>query len=770
MEKLIENWALRRSWVTLILSVLLTVVAAWGASQLYFRGDYKVFFGAENPQLRDFESMQATFNKSDNVGIVIAPKQDSVFSERMLELVWRMTEDAWQTPYSSRVDSVTNFQYTEAIDDDLLVAPLLEFTEDLSPEKVEKIRTIALHEPSLVNKLISEDGRVTMINITVQQSDDDQLKTAQSAEIVTFVRDLVARYDLQYAGVEFHLTGVVMVNNGFFEEANKDASTLLPAMFIAVILMLVILLRSFTATTGTVLVIIMSIAATLGIAGWLGYYLSTATVNVPIIVMTLAVADCVHMGSGVLFNMRNGMHKNDAIAASLALNFKPIFITSATTAIGFLTFNFSDVPPLRDLGNLTAIGVILAWWLSITIFPAFLRVLPLNPPAVAEGKQPMMNRFAEWNIRNRGWLLPVSSAVIVGFTVLMPFNSINDVAIEYFDEDVALRQDADFMQQYLTGFTTVDIALETGEASGVNSPLFLQKLESFSSWLRAQPEVDHVFTLADVYKRLNRNMHNDDNDFYRLPKEQDLAAQYLLLYEMSLPYGLDLNNQLNLNKSAVKLSVTLHENGSKEMVAFEQRVRSWLARYYPEVNVSVAGVGLMFAHIGERNMTSMLWGTAWAIVMISGLLMIALKDVRLGLISLIPNLAPAGIGFGVWAVYNGNVNLGLSVVTSMCLGIVVDDTVHFLSKYKHARQAGKDAEQAVRYAFISVGKALWVTTLVLITGFMLLSLSDFNLNSDLGLLTAAIIAIALLVDFFFLPAFLMLVDKGETYQEVKDAN
>ena len=770
MEKLIENWALRRSWVTLILSVLLTVVAAWGASQLYFRGDYKVFFGAENPQLRDFESMQATFNKSDNVGIVIAPKQDSVFSERMLELVWRMTEDAWQTPYSSRVDSVTNFQFTEATDDDLLVAPLLEFTEDLSPEKVEKIRTIALHEPSLVNKLISEDGRVTMINITVQQSDDDQLKTAQSAEIVTFVRDLVARYDLQYAGVEFHLTGVVMVNNGFFEEANKDASTLLPAMFIAVILMLVILLRSFTATTGTVLVIIMSIAATLGIAGWLGYYLSTATVNVPIIVMTLAVADCVHMGSGVLFNMRNGMHKNDAIAASLALNFKPIFITSATTAIGFLTFNFSDVPPLRDLGNLTAIGVILAWWLSITIFPAFLRVLPLNPPAVAEGKQPMMNRFAEWNIRNRGWLLPVSSAVIVGFTVLMPFNSINDVAIEYFDEDVALRQDADFMQQYLTGFTTVDIALETGEASGVNSPLFLQKLESFSSWLRAQPEVDHVFTLADVYKRLNRNMHNDDNDFYRLPKEQDLAAQYLLLYEMSLPYGLDLNNQLNLNKSAVKLSVTLHENGSKEMVAFEQRVRSWLARYYPEVNVSVAGVGLMFAHIGERNMTSMLWGTAWAIVMISGLLMIALKDVRLGLISLIPNLAPAGIGFGVWAVYNGNVNLGLSVVTSMCLGIVVDDTVHFLSKYKHARQAGKDAEQAVRYAFISVGKALWVTTLVLITGFMLLSLSDFNLNSDLGLLTAAIIAIALLVDFFFLPAFLMLVDKGETYQEVKDAN
>ena len=768
MEKLFEHWALRKSVITLLVTVACSLLVAWGAQNLYFRGDYKVFFAEENPQLQDFDQMQARFNKSDNVGIIIAPQSGDVMNPRMLELIWHMTEDAWQTPHSIRVDSITNYQHTIAEDDDLLVEPLVMYPEDLTGEKARQVAAVSLTEPSLVNKLISRDGRIAMVNITVQVSDDDQLKTQQNAEIVEFVRSLVQRYDLQYAGVNFHLTGVVMINNGFFEEANKDASTLLPAMLIAVLLMLVVLLRSYTATLGTLSVIVMSNLLMLGVAGWSGLFMSTATVNAPIIVMTLAVADCVHVASSVIYAMSQGMSKDKAIQHSLQLNYKPIFITSATTAIGFLTFNFSDVPPLQDLGNMVAVGVIAAWLFSLTFFPALLKMAPLSVAVQKAQQQTGMERFADWVITQRKWLLPCSALVIIGMTMLVPLNTINDVAIEYFDEDVALRQDSDFMHNNLTGFQSLDIAIDTGQPSGINDPLFLQKLDSLTSWLRAQPEVDHVFSLADVYKRLNRNMHSDDDNFYKLPKQQDLAAQYLLLYEMSLPYGLDLNNQINIDKSAVRLTVTMNETGSKEQVAFENKVRQWVANYYPGVEVSVAGVALMFAHIGERNMTSMLTGTTTAIILISGLLVFALRNVRLGLISLIPNLAPAGIGFGIWALYNGNVNLGLSVVTSMCLGIVVDDTVHFLSKYQYARKAGKDAEQAVRYAFASVGKALWITTLVLISGFLILSLSDFNLNSHLGLLTAIIIAVALIVDFLFLPPFLMAVDRRQYTPENKD--
>lgn len=763
MQKLLQQAVTRHTWSVLFLSLCLIVLCGFGASKLYFRGDYKIFFGHSNPQLLAFESMQKTFNKNDNIGIVVAPKNGNVFTTENLTLLWNLTEDAWQIPYSSRVDSITNFQHTQAEQDDLLVEPLLMEPEQLDAEKIQHVKQVALHEPVLIKKLVAEAGDVAMVNITVQLPDKvDQ--TAEVTEIVSFTRDLVKKYQTQYPTTQFRLIGVVMMNNGFYEESQKDASSLIPGMFIAIILMLAILLRSITATLCTLLIIIVSNVTTLGIAGWAGYYLSTATVNVPIIVMTLAVADCVHIAASMLFDMQQGSTKVDAIKHSLRLNMKPVFITSITTAIGFLTFNFSDVPPLQDLGNLVALGVVFAWIFSITLFPALLMMLPIKVKPQSNQKSGAMEKFAEWVIKQQKALLIVMGIVIIGGTALAPLNTVNDVALEYFDTSLTFRQDSDFTQERLSGVTTIDIAINSQQASGVNNPQFLATLGEFSAWLRQQPESDHLATLSDTFKRLNKNMHGDDDSWYRLPEQQDLAAQYLLMYEMSLPYGLSLSNQLNIDKSAVKLTLTLKQMGSHEIVEVEQRIRDWVATNWPGASADIASVPMMFAHIGERNMASMLLGTSVAAILISVLLIFALKDLRLGLISLIPNLAPAGIGFGLWALYNGNINLGLSVVTSMCLGIVVDDTVHFLSKYQYSRRQGNNAEDAIRYAFSSVGRALWITTLVLFVGFMVLTLSAFTLNSYLGLLTAVIILLALVVDFLFLPVFLLLLDK-RVYQE-----
>jgi predicted RND superfamily exporter protein len=170
----------------------------------------------------------------------------------------------------------------------------------------------------------------------------------------------------------------------------------------------------------------------------------------------------------------------------------------------------------------------------------------------------------------------------------------------------------------------------------------------------------------------------------------------------------------------------------------------------------------MFAHIGQRNITSMLIGTTLALILISILLGFALKSWRFGLISLLPNLAPAAIAFGLWGILSAQVGLGLSVVIGMTLGIVVDDTVHFLSKYIHARrEKNATAEQAVHYAFDNVGRALWITTFVLVAGFTVLAQSSFKMNADMGFLTALTIFIALVVDFLFLPPLLILLDKSK---------
>lgn len=745
-------------WV-LLATVLLVVIATIGGKNLYFRGDYNIFFDGTNKQLLAFDEIQTTFAKTDNLAIVVAPASNDVFTPEILQLIQSLTVDSWQVPYSSRVDSIANYQHTEAFEDDLLVEDLLYEDYELTPERIAKVKSIALSEPVLKSALISEKGDVTVVNITVQLPEID--KTAEVQEVMSHISAMLERYQQNYPDVEFHKAGIIAMNYAFMTAAQEDSSTLVPTMLLVILVFLTIMLRSFLSVVATLIVIIGSVMATMGLSGWAGMFLSTATVNVPTLVMTLAVADCVHVITTMRHSMQNGFSKAHSIERSISLNFMPILITSVTTAIGFLMMNMSDSPVLRDFGNLSALGVMIACFLSVTLLPALLKLLPINVKQTpSNGKSDFMDKLGDFVVTHRKALLPASVLGIAVSASLIPLNRVNDESVKYFDNRSDFRQAADFMEARISGMTNISIAIKTNESQGIADPVFLNAIGGFTDWLRVQPETDHVATLADVYKRLNKNMHGDDESYYALPQNRELAAQYLLLYEMSLPYGLDLNNQINVDKSSIKMVLTVDNLGSVELVDLENRIYAWFAVNAPQYEVVASSPSLMFAHIGETNMASMLSTLPITLVLISALLIFALRSLKLGLISLVPNIAPAVIGFGLWALISGEINLGLSVVVTLTLGIVVDDAVHFLSKYQRARKEGQTAEQAVRYAFHTVGRALWITTVVLVAGFSVLAMSSFRLNADMGQLSAIVIFIALVVDFLFLPTLLMLFDKA----------
>ncbi len=753
----------RFSFWTLIISLIAIVATAMGAKNLYFRGDYNIFFDGSNAQLQAFDEIQTTFAKTDNIALVLAPKSGDVFDQRTLTQIQEMTEQAWQVPYSSRVDSLANYQHTEAVDDDLLVEDLLYQSYSLTAERIAKVRTIAMSEPLLVNALVSEKGDVAVINITMQMPGVDE--TAEVNEVIAYVEQMLSHYRAQYPDVTIYKAGIIAMNHSFAMAAQNDSATLVPTMLLVILVFLTLMLRSFLSVLATLVVIIGAIVATLGIVGWAGMFLHVASVNVPTLIMTLAVADCVHVIASMRHFMRQGMPKAQAIHRSVTLNFVPIIITSVTTAIGFLMMNMSDSPVLRDFGNLSALGVMIACVLSVSLLPALLNLLPVRFSAKQAAKSSdIMDKLADLVVHRRNVLLPLSIVVIAGSAALIPYNKVNDESVKYFDTSSEFRQAADFMEQRISGMTTMSIAIKTHQSQGIASPEFLAVLGEFTHWLREQPDTDHVASLSDIYKRLNKNMHGDDNAYYALPAERELAAQYLLLYEMSLPFGLDLNNQVNVDKSSVKLQLTVKNLGSVELVALEERIYQWFATHAPRYQVVASSPSLMFAHIGETNMASMLSTLPITLILISALMIFALRSWRLGMISLVPNIAPAVIGFGLWALISGEINLGLSVVVTLTLGIVVDDAVHFLAKYQHARKAGQNSEQAVRYAFHTVGRALWITTVVLVAGFSVLALSQFRLNSDMGQLSAIVIFVALVIDFVLLPSLLMRFDTAEYAQ------
>jgi len=755
-------------WVILA-CLTFAIVAAAGAQKLVFKNDYRVFFGEENPQLTAFESMQKVYNKSDNVSFVVVPKDGNVFTAEHLASLRVLTKESWQVPYSTRVDSVTNFQYSYAEEDDMIVEDLVMSAKSLSQSDLAKIKEVAINEPLLVNKIISKSGHVSVVNVTVQLPGIDPI--VEVPEVAASVRAIKDKFLAENPGTEVHLSGMVMMNNSFGEASLNDGATLIPLMFLVVVIIIGILLRTITGTIATVLVIIMSIVTTMGLAGWLGFFLTGPSSSAPTMILTLAVADCIHILTSMFYEMRHGADKRTAIARSIKVNLQPIFLTSVTTAIGFLSMNFSDSPPFQDLGNLVAIGVMFAFLFSVTIFPALLTVLPVKVKEVKEGKRDTMAKLADFVIKKRKLLLPLTTVIIISFAAFIPKNELNDDFVKYFDESVPYRTATDFMQENLSGMMVLEISVKTGVASGINNPQYLQKVSDFSDWLRQLPQTDHVNTITDTLKRLNKNMHGDDPSWYKLPDSQEMSAQYLLLYEMSLPYGLDLNNQLNVDKSSSRIVATFQNMTSNEMVNLEEQINAWFNTHAAMYEADIASPSLMFAHIGQRNISSMLLASCIALILISILLGFALKSWRYGVVSLLPNLVPAAIGFGLWGIFQGQVGLGLSVVIGMTLGIVVDDTVHFLSKYLHARrEKGADSKAAVHYAFANVGRALWITTFVLGAGFMVLAQSSFRMNAEMGMLTAMTIVIALVVDFLFLPPLLMAIDKKKSASAVNNSS
>jgi predicted RND superfamily exporter protein len=500
----------------------------------------------------------------------------------------------------------------------------------------------------------------------------------------------------------------------------------------------------------------------MGLAGWLGIQVTPPLSSAPTMITTLAVANSVHFLVTFLQKVRGGESQRDAILESLRINLQPITITSITTAIGFLSMNFSDAPPFRDLGNVVAMGVIASFICSMAILPALMLLLPVHKKTGQGRTAPIMDSLANQVVHYQKPVLVGMVILVAGLIAFVPRNELNDEFVKYFDQRVAFRVDTDYTTENLTGLYNISYSLGAGEPGGISEPSYLQKLDEFANWFRAQPEVMHVNTLSDTMKRLNKNLHGDDPEWYRLPDKRELAAQYLLLYEMSLPYGLDLNNQINVDKSASKLDVSVKSISSNQTIALEARAQRWLEDNAPtSMHAHGASPSVMFSHIGKRNIHSMLVGTTVALVLISFILVFALRSLRIGLISIIPNLVPAGMAFGLWGLFVGQVGLALSIVAGMTLGIVVDDTVHFLSKYLRARrEEGLSAPNAVRYAFHTVGTALWTTSAVLMTGFLVLVYSPFELNSGMGLLTAITIGLALLADFLLLPTLLMALDKG----------
>ena len=601
---------------TLMSCVAFVLAMAYGIPNIKIGNDFKTYFDVEYPPLVAYESIQEEFSESENILVAIEVLDGDIFERETLVAIDKMTEALWKTPHSVRVDSVTNFQNTFVMGDLLETEALFDHRENLSDESLVERKNIALSEQLLKSTLISPDGKAT--GISVSMSFPDERDYQSTIESVSYVRDLVETWEHDYPGLRFRLVGEPMLNIAFAETSAQDSMTLFPLMFGVILVFLGFTFRSIVGVVSTSIVIIFSVMAALGLVGWLGVRLTPDGISAVAMILPIAVADCVHIINTYLKGLSLGLKKIEAIRRSLTENMQAVALTTVTTGLGFLSLNFSESPPIQMMGTTVAFGVIVAGILSLTLLPVMLLWMPTKGVQKKESFR-WLSRFGKFVIAKDRTLFNVIiliTLVLGGVGVSM--NKLDETILNYFSTDTQFRQDVDWVDENLTGVTRVEVLLKSHSEDGISSVAYLKHLDNFATWLRSRDEVVSVSVFSDIVKKLNQTMNQGDNGFYRIPASNVLASQYVLLYELSLPYGLGLTNQVNLGKTASRATIQLTKLSDQETIVFDQAVQNWLRDHTPKsMWSSVAGPSVMFAYQLESNVRSVLGGLVLVLVAIS---------------------------------------------------------------------------------------------------------------------------------------------------------
>ncbi|PJE32532.1 MMPL family protein [Pseudooceanicola marinus] len=745
-----------RHLVKLTLLVLALVLGLGvGVSRLSFSADNTSFFGKDNQESRDLAELSQHYASASGFLIMIVPPEGEMFARPTLEALRDMTSDAWMAPYALRVDSPANFPHSRAEGDDILVEPLLDEWAEITPEVATRFREVASTSPELRNRLVAEDLTAYGIMLNVVLGGDFE---ARRAELLAYLDEMRADWAERYPGFEVHVTGDVIGGLTLAQAARDDIMTLVPVAFVLVLGLFLYFLRSPMAVMASAVVVLSGTLATFGFAGFLGIELTAGTAISPMAVMVLTAASCIHI---ILSWIRELDHLDGpgAVRHALAGNLAPVLVTTLTTAIGFLGLNFAEAPPLQDMGNIVGFGLLIGMLATFTILPLGLRMSRARGGDSLPLTVGMMRRLAELAIRyRRGWLAGFAALVVLSIFGIFRIGY-DDSLVRYFDQRYEFRRESDEIRAHLTGLSNLQFSFTAPEGGSVFEPDFLRDIDRFTAWIEAQDNVVGVTSMTQIVKRMNMSMNGDDPAFARIADSREANAQLMMFYELSLPVGLDLNTMIDVDRLHTRVVVLLRSDHSHQIRDLGDRAQAWMAANTPATTARPAGISYGFSTVSERNNSQMLAGLLVVLVLVSMIMMATLRSLKMGLISLAPNLMPAIIAFGIWGMTFRDVNLGSTVVTTMTFGIVVDDTVHFLMHYLDGRRRGLAPRPALHDTFRVVGSAIIVTSICLAVGFLTMATSGFAINQHLGALTAIVIVFALLADLMFLPALLLTLDR-----------
>lgn len=704
----------------------------------------RIWFGPETKYIKKVDDFERTFG-SDQF-IALGMKHESgVLTEKALATTRELADKLWQLPDIIRVESLATYNYVQTQEDDIVINPLAD--EDVS---VEEIRRRVDDSPELNDFFISPDRKLTIFQLQVKPFFGE---SHNYSELMEKLAETIKPYKDQ--GYSFQMLGSAAVTYSFREIAKEDNRKILPILFVVVLLMLGFYFKSVNGVLIPLTVSLATIGSALGIMGHFDYTFNSILGAIPGIVLAICLADTVHLLTTYGLRLGLGESSKQALRYSMEKNFLATVLTSLTTAISFFTIANTELVPISNLGVLSGIGCFLAWIFTYLYLPAMILIFPkkFNRP-LHEQKGKFSLDITSWPAfiaKNRITIIVIFCVLSVAALFTSLYNEVNSDPVNYFAEETRIRQDFKELKKHIQGTRSVDFVVDSGETDGVKAPEFLNKADSFIKELLKDDEIVQINSLMDAIKRVNEQIEGEGKRL--IPQSREKVAAVLLLYQMGLPASLGIENQMSVDGRKLRLRVKWTTETTKDAMRKEGYVYKVAEKY--GLKVYSGGYFPIYTKINDMVFKSFFKSMGTAILLVSLIIFLVFRDLKISLLAMLPNVIPLTIGGAYMAIFGIYIDIGTSIVSAICLGIAVDDTIHFIVHFLKNRSDSNDDQKALETTFAGTGRALVMTTVLLVVGFGSFIFADFLPNRYFGFLCALVLTFALLTDLLFLPAIML---------------
>lgn len=784
-------------WLVIVLVIMVTAFMVSRLPHLTFDMSTEGFLRKTDPQIVQYEAFKDQFGKDEVIIVMLSPKD--VFDVSFLNKLKRFHRELSESlPHVRDVRSLINARKTTGSGGQLLVEDLL---EDIPghPEEMAELRDFVLSNPLYRNLIVSEDGSFTTLVIepdvytsdgfggetgfdevdgfgTTQTASEPALLTSEeNAELVNALEEIVEAYDSPDFPVM--ISGTPIVTDYLKKIMQTDVKRFTGLAIVTIAIFLTLIFRRLSGVILPLLVVILSVICTFALISIFGVSIKIPTVILPSFLLAIGIGAAVHMIS-MFYHTYNGDNKADAITAAMAHSGLPIVMTSLTTSVSLASFGGAKVAPIADLGIFAASGVIVSLLMTLFLLPALLAVIPIRPVRRERenGERSRVDRIllccSDMAVDRPQRTLLVGVVLAAGLAFGLTQLTFSHDVLGWYQKDSVIRQSAERIDDKMKGSVSVELVIDTGRENGLYQPEIMRKIDRFANEIARFDggsdgvTVGKALSLADILKEIHQALNENREAFHVIPDNQRLIAQEFLLFENS--GSDDLEDFVDSQFSKTRLTARVPWKDSVSYVSFVQFLRSRGEEIFGEsADIGVTGIVVLLMETVNAMMHSMATSYVIAFGLITVLMIVLIGNIRMGLISMIPNVIPVilTLGFMGWA--GINLDLFTMLIGSIAIGLAVDDTIHFLHNFRRYHYETGNVKEAVQKTMLTTGRAMLVTSVVLTTGFWLFTFASMNNLFAFGILTGLTLMDAFLADILIVPAILSLLTWKNTHSKVE---